>query len=452
MLPAEFLSRMQTLLGGEYEDFLRAYDRPLQKGLRRSARKNNGMGLPFQGEKVPWAEQGYTYAETARPGKHPYHEAGLYYLQEPSAMAPAGILNPQPGERILDLCAAPGGKSTQLGDMLKGEGLLVSNEIHPKRAKILSRNIERMGIPNALVLHMHPRDLEGRFPGFFDKILVDAPCSGEGMFRKEDAAVTDWSRETVQMCAQRQGEILDSAAKMLRRGGLLCYSTCTFAPEENEGVLDAFLKRRPDFSVVQAENPWFSPGRPEWTESGNPDLAHTFRLWPHKLSGEGQFAALLQREGEEPAPTMVGPEKRPMPEELSRFLADMGITLPEGRLSAFGPSVYLCPPEMPDFTGLKVLRPGLELGQVKKGRFEPAHALALWLETCRHTADFSANSEEIQRYLNGQVIAGDQTGWTLITVDGLSLGWAKGSGGQLKNHFPKGLRWPAPGPAPKTTT
>jgi NOL1/NOP2/sun family putative RNA methylase len=440
MIPAEFLSRMETMLGPEYPAFLSALERPLQKGLRLSRRKILSK-VPFVTEPIPWAENGYYYDPDTRPGKHPYHEAGLYYLQEPSAMAPAGLLSPQPGDRVLDLCAAPGGKSTQLGDMLEGQGLLVANEINPKRAKILSRNIERMGIPNALVLNMHPRDLEGRFPEFFDKILVDAPCSGEGMFRKEEAAVTDWSQATVEMCAGRQAEILDSAAKMLRPGGLLCYSTCTFSPEEDEGAVAAFLSRHPDFHIVHVDAPWFAPGDPQWATPKTPQLSDTFRLWPHKLSGEGHYAALLQRDGDGSGTPLPPPASVPMPKELRDFLEALEITLPEGKVISFGPSLYLVPEALPELRGLKVLRPGLELGQVKKGRFEPAHALALWLKTAKSTADFSADSQEILRYLQGQVLSGPQTGWTLVTVDGLSLGWAKGSGGQLKNHFPKGLRW-----------
>ena len=356
-------------------------------------------------------------------------------------MTPANILPVNPGDKVLDLCAAPGGKSTQLGDMLEGQGLLVANEINPKRAKILSRNIERMGISNALVLNMHPRDLEQRFAGFFDRILVDAPCSGEGMFRKEEAAVTDWSPETVKMCAARQSEILDSAANMLRPGGYLCYSTCTFAPEEDEGAIGAFLQRHPDFHVVEADMPWLAPGRPEWAEQPNPELRYTFRLWPHLLSGEGHFAALLKKDGDAAPAELPKPAEIKIPAELMEFLDRMDVTLPEGRLISFGPSIYLCPADMPELKGLKVLRPGLELGQAKKGRFEPAHALALWLGTAAVTENLSATDPRVLDYLQGQVIPGTANGWTLITVDGLSLGWAKGSGGQLKNHFPKGLRW-----------
>lgn len=441
MIPSEFLTRMEHMLAGEYGDFLASLERPLQKGLRLSRRKKLGRELPFQLTPVEWAENGFHYEATQRPGKHPYHEAGLYYLQEPSAMAPAGLLKPRPGERVLDLCAAPGGKSTQLGDMLEGQGLLVCNEINPKRAKILSRNIERMGIPNALVLNMHPRDLESRFEGFFDRILVDAPCSGEGMFRKEEAAVTDWSQETVEMCAGRQAEILDSAAKMLRAGGYLCYSTCTFAPEEDEGAVAAFLCRHPEFHVEKVEAPWFAPGNPEWGQPVYEEISRTVRLWPHKLGGEGHYAALLRKEGDQAGSLMEPPKTEKAPRELTEFLETMGIELQPGRIITFGQSLYLAPEDMPELKGMKVLRPGLELGQAKKGRFEPAHALALWLETANSVANFPAGSKEIDDYLHGQVIPGENKGWTLIEVDGLGLGWAKGSGGQLKNHFPKGLRW-----------
>ena len=243
------------------------------------------------------------------------------------------------------------------------------------------------------------------------------------------------------MCAARQAEILDSAAKMLRPGGLLCYSTCTFAPEEDEGAVAAFLRRHPDFHVVTADAPWFAPGNPAWAQPENPEISHTFRLWPHKLGGEGHYAALLRRDGDADCADLPAPKTEKALRELTDFLKELEITLPEGNLIAFGTSLFLAPPDMPDLKGLKVLRPGLELGQAKKGRFEPAHALALWLNDAKNTADFPADSKEISDYLHGQVIPGEQTGWTLITVDGLSLGWAKGSAGQLKNHFPKGLRW-----------
>ncbi len=441
MLPAAFLSRMEALLGEEYPDFLASYDRPLQKGLRIGRKAAGLTRLPFELTPIPWSKSGFFYQSESRPGKHPWHEAGLYYLQEPSAMAPAALLSPQPGERILDLCAAPGGKATALADALQGQGLLVANEINGKRAGILSRNIERMGIANALVLNMHPQAMEVPFSCFFDRILVDAPCSGEGMFRKEVAAVTDWSPDTVAMCAQRQLEILRSAAAMLRPGGYLCYSTCTFSPEENEGVISSFLELYPEFSPVSSAFPWLSPAHPDWVQPADDRLLLGFRLWPHKLAGEGHFAILLQKDGNNPGTAPPSPKSIVFPQPLADFLSTMDIHLPDGHLISRGDTLYLLPPDAPALNGLKVLRPGLELGVLKKGRFEPSHALALWLDTCTVTADFPVDSHEILDYLHGQVLSGSQQGWTLITADGFSIGWAKGSGGQLKNHFPKGLRW-----------
>ena len=441
MLPQQFQTRMRALLGSEYDQFLAAYDRPRNVGLRLNPLKTREFPAltEFSLQSVPWAAYGYTYDPAARPGLHPWHEAGLYYLQEPSAMAPAGLLDVRPGMRVLDLCAAPGGKTTQLAAALDGAGLLVCNEINPKRARILARNIERLAVGNALVLNEHPKKLESRFEGFFDRILVDAPCSGEGMFRKEEAAVTDWSEETVAMCAGRQLEILRSAARMLRPGGRLVYSTCTFAPAENEGVISRFLSEFVEFSVARTEAPWFSPGRPDWVEEPADGIGHTFRLWPHKLSGEGHYAAVLDKRGDAAAPALSGSGLK-APAELTGFVRENALCLPEGRLMAFGQTLCMVPHEMPDLAGLKVLRAGLELGQVLKNRFEPAHAWALWLKTAASTADFPPDSPEIAAYLRGEAIPGTQTGWTLITAGGLSLGWAKGSGGVLKNHFPKALR------------
>lgn len=441
MLPELFLARMQRLLGTEYEAFLAAYDRPRNVGLRLNPLKTD---MPpalaqFGLTPVPWAENGFYYDAQSRPGLSPYHDAGLYYLQEPSAMAPAGLLDVQPGERVLDLCAAPGGKTTQLAAALRGEGLLVSNEIHPKRARILSGNVERLGIANALVLNEHPKQLAERFPEWFDKILVDAPCSGEGMFRKEEAAVTDWSEETVEMCARRQQEILHSAAQMLRGGGRLVYSTCTFSPQENEGAVSAFLHAHPEFYVEEVSAPWFAPGRPDWVEDPAPGLEHTFRLWPHHLRGEGHYAAVLRKRGKG---VLEQPEEKPgrFTTEFLEFQKASGAALPCGKPLLFGSTLYQTPEGTPELRGLKVLRAGLELGQLLRGRFEPAHAWALWLKDAKNIADLPSDSEAIRRYLAGETISGAQTGWTLIRVDGLTLGWAKGSAGQLKNHYPKALR------------
>ena len=446
MLPEGFLHRMEQLLGAEFPAFLAAYDTPRNVGLRRNPAKGAQPALPEFGlTPVPWCETGYYYDPAERPGLSPLHEAGCYYLQEPSAMAPAELLDVRPGMRVLDLCAAPGGKSTQLAGKLAGRGLLVCNEIHPKRAQVLAQNIERMGITNALVTNEHPKNLAARFAGYFDRILVDAPCSGEGMFRKEEAAVTDWSEQTVAMCAARQLEILRTAAGMLRPGGRLVYSTCTFAPQENEGVISAFLKEAPDFTVIPVEAPYFSPGRPDWISEPAPGLEGTARLWPHRLRGEGHFAAVLQRSGDAPGSDIPLEPGIKAPKEVTEFAKPAGAALPEGKIVPFGARVFCAPEALPVLRGLRVLRCGLELGELRKGRLDPAHAWALWLQTGASVLDFDRNDPLLRRYMAGEAIPADCTGWTLVRAEGCTLGWGKGSGGQLKNHYPKALRRPMGG-------
>ena len=428
MLPQEFLDRMKIQLGEEYPEYLASLERPRAVALRFNPLKGDVPEMDFVRQPVDWEPMGFYYDPEARPGLHPYHEAGVYYLQEASAMSAVALLDPQPGEKICDLCAAPGGKTTQIAGRMLGEGFLLCNEINPKRSKILSRNIERMGVANALVTNEHPQKLADTLPGFFDRVLIDAPCSGEGMFRKEEAAVTDWSQETVEMCARRQAEILTSGAALVRPGGRLVYSTCTFAPEENEMTISAFLQRHPEFSLEQVSAPWFTPAG-----------QGQFRLWPHKLLGEGHFAAVLRKnDGEEGD---VAPCKhQKLPKVWDAFAKEVGICLPAGGCINFGSTLFWAPEGMPDIRGLKVLRPGLELGQEKKDRFEPAHALALWLKNTSNFQDFSANSAEICNFIHGDVVPSQKKGWCLVTVDGFSLGWGKGDGKVLKNHYPKGLR------------
>ena len=343
-------------------------------------------------------------------------------------MAPVALLDPQPGETVCDLCAAPGGKTTQIAGRMAGEGFLLCNEINPKRAKILSRNIERMGVANALVTNEHPETLAKKYAGFFDRVLIDAPCSGEGMFRKEEAAVTDWSQETVEMCARRQAEILHSGARLVRPGGRLVYSTCTFAPEENEQTIEAFLAAHPDFIAEPQEALWFTPG-----PNGS------YRMWPHKLLGEGHFAAVLRRTGGEETETALLPNV-PLPKSWTQFAKDLDITLPAGKAVQFGQSLFWAPEATPDIRGIRVMRPGLELGEVKKDRFIPAHALALWLKTAAVTLDLPGDSPEIAAYMHGETVPASQRDWCLVTVDGYSIGWGKGDANVLKNHYPKGLR------------
>ena len=428
MLPQAFLNRMQHQLGAEFPAFLESLERPRAVALRFNPRKAPAPSLPFVGSPVPWEPAGYYYAPDARPGLHPYHEAGVYYLQEASAMAPVALLDPQPGERICDLCAAPGGKSTQIAGRLGDTGFLLCNEIVPKRAKVLRSNIERMGISNALVTNETPQALSDRLPGFFHRVLVDAPCSGEGMFRKEEAAITDWSEETVAMCARRQQEILDAGARLVRAGGRLVYSTCTFSPEENEQTVAWFLEKYPDFSVEAVCAPWFSRG-----------ADGTFRLWPHKLLGEGHFVAVLRKSGNSPVPC-VSQKAASLPQEWVSFAKELGISLPSGRPVFFGDTLYWAPTDMPDIARLKVLSPGLELGQIRKGRFTPAHALALWCQTAAVVQSYPADSRELSAYLHGETVPSLQRGWCLVLADTYPIGWGKGDGTVLKNRYPKGLR------------
>ena len=428
MLPVEFLHRMEKMLGEEYPAYLQSLERPRAVALRFNPLKGEKPKLPFVGENVPWEENGFYYEANSRPGLHPFHEAGVYYLQEASAMSAVALLDPQPGERVCDLCAAPGGKSTQIAGRMAGEGFLLCNEINDKRARILSQNIERMGISNALVTNEHPGNLSRKLQGYFDRVLVDAPCSGEGMFRKEEAAVTDWSEETVRMCAQRQSHILDVAGDLVRPGGRLVYSTCTFAPEENEETVLAFLERSGEFVLEDVEAPWFQK-----VGTG------MFRLWPHKLLGEGHFVAVMRKMGnEECAESSEKGEK--LPKEWEEFAREMGISLPAGKAVFFGQTLYWAPSGMPELRGIKVLRPGLELGESRKGRFLPAHALALWLNEGKNTISFPADSKEITAYLHGETVPGNVKGWCVVQVDGFSIGWGKGDGTIIKNHYPKGLR------------
>lgn len=457
MLPQAFLDRMEQMLGGEYPAFLQSYEKERYQALRVNPLKADRdvfeAAAPFTLRPVAWEPNGFYYGKEAAPGKHPYHAAGVYYIQEPSAMAPAAYLDAQPGEKILDLCAAPGGKSTQIAAAMRGEGLLISNEIHPARAKILSENIERMGIRNAMVTNESPQSLAKVFEAYFDRIMVDAPCSGEGMFRKNADACDEWSPENVVLCAERQAEILECAASMLRPGGRMVYSTCTFAPEENEGTISQFLAKHPEFEIADVMHyPQMSSGLAAWTSDPQPGLERTIRLFPHRVDGEGHYLAVLTKAGSVSENyegyCARGMEKGIPERDAKEYLDFAKKTLrnkPEGNLIRFGEQLYLAPENMPSTKGLKVLRPGLHLGTMKKNRFEPSHALALALrsEDVLHSYDMAGDSQDVRMYLNGQTLQADgEKGWYLMTVDGYSIGWGKLAGGMIKNHYPKGLRIP----------
>ncbi|MDD3252176.1 MAG: RsmB/NOP family class I SAM-dependent RNA methyltransferase [Lachnospiraceae bacterium] len=477
-LPEAFARKMERLLGTEHEAFVQSYETERVQGLRFNTLHGSLTEMTAQCRErfgltpVPWCREGFYYQAETRPGRHPFHEAGVYYIQEPSAMAVVSLLNPKPGERVLDLCAAPGGKTTHIAERLRGEGLLVSNEIHPARAKILSQNVERIGITNAVVTNEDSGKLIQYFEEFFDRIVVDAPCSGEGMFRKDEQARAQWSEDNVQLCVSRQQEILDNAARMLKKGGSLVYSTCTFSPEEDEGGIAAFLKRHPEFSIrrtdAQVELAGLSAGHPEWSEEPLLSLSDTFRIWPHKAEGEGHFMALLVKEGEsdleqetaaatkskragksgKSGGTKLWNEKEGR-KVLGEFLREalgeeQAAFCEQGSLILFGEQIYRLPEGMPPLDGLRVLRPGLHLGTLKKNRFEPSHALALALrpQQAKQSVSFGAETPEIRAYLAGSTLSANegQKGWVLVCVEDYSIGWAKAASGILKNHYPKGLR------------
>jgi len=452
-LPEAFIKQMKRLLG---EAGFFAYEKSLEQPVTRALRVNLLMQpdgtLPceIEGvcESVPWAKGCYFVRGDARPGLSPLHEGGLYYLQEPSALSAVSVLDPQPGERVLDLCAAPGGKSTQIAGLMQGKGLLVCNEPVPSRAQILSRNVERMGVKNAVVTSAMPDQLAPHFPAFFDRILVDAPCSGEGMFRRQPEARDEWSENSPRGCADRAMEILEETAKMLAPGGRLVYSTCTFNDTENEGVLARFLEMHPEFKTQAFD----LPGLPD----GSRGYAH---LYPHEIEGEGHFVSLLVKSADasgtpvreektaarKPAKPARGKDagrKKELVIDLPDVLAQ-GVKL--GRLHASGDSLWALPDGLDDMSrldGLRVLRTGLLLAHLEGRRAEPDHALAMALMPGEAARTAELTQEQALAYQAGEALdLGDlPAGYTLLTLCGVSLGFGKQAGGLMKNHYPKGLR------------
>lgn len=442
-LPIQYTEKMKKLLGDEYSKYLESFEESRYFGLRVNALKLTPEMFRdknvFSLTSVPWCREGFYYAGEQRPSKHPYYHAGLYYLQEPSAMSPGAILPIQPGERVLDVCAAPGGKSTQLGARLQGEGLLVANDISAGRAKALLKNIELFGIRNSVVMSEPPERLKERLPNFFDKILIDAPCSGEGMFRKEPDMVKSWNEEMLAFCQKEQGEILEACAGMLRPGGMMLYSTCTFAVEENEKSISDFLERHQEFSLVPIE-------KENGFSAGMGALAQCARLYPHKIKGEGHFLALMQKT-EEGHPGLTLEETGEKEKDILPYLEFEKEVLKiklSGIFKIFGDSLYLLPEGMPAMKGLRVLRTGWQLGTLKKGRFEPSQAFAMGLSQGEVTnvEDFSLADDRVIRYLKGETVEADgKEGWTMVCVDGFPLGWAKRQRGRLKNKYAVGWKW-----------
>ena len=453
-LPEAYVAQMKRLLG---EAGFFAYEQSLARPVTRALRVNlllrpdGSLPCAIEGvsERVPWAKGCYFVDGDARPGLSPLHEGGLFYLQEPSALSAVSVLAPQPGERVLDLCAAPGGKSTQIAVLMQGRGLLVCNEPVPSRAQILSRNVERMGVRNAIVTSAMPAQLAPRFPAFFDRILVDAPCSGEGMFRRQPEARDEWSAGSPRGCADRQLEILEAAAKMLAPGGALVYSTCTFNDTENEGVLARFTAAHPEFALEAFE----LPGLP----SGSRGYVH---LYPHEIRGEGHFVSLLRKAPDAPG----APENEEKPRravkpargrgEQAKKAQQPAIAVPEDvlapgvsfdRLHAAGGSLWALPEGLDDLSrldGLRVLRTGLLLAHAEGRRAEPDHALAMALTPCEAARTAELDEAQALAYQAGETLElGDlEPGYTLLTLRGVSLGFGKQAGGVMKNHYPKGLR------------
>ena len=428
-LPKVFVDRMAAQLQDELPAFLRTYEEPYQRGIRLNPLKAvDGTHLP-EGllEAVPWEPTGHYLSLDSKAGADILHEAGAWYLQEPSAMIPAAVLNAQPGEHILDLCAAPGGKTTQNALRMAGQGMIVCNEPIGDRARILSRNVERMGVTNAIVVSAWPEKLADVWPEAFDAIQCDAPCSGEGMFRRHPETRDEWNPESPAGCAKRQGDILDSAAVMLRPGGRMVYSTCTLNKIENEGVVEAFLLRHPDFELMPFELPGLSAPQGMLT------------IYPHRIKGEGHFVALLRRKGDgrafwQTASPKNAPDKAAM-KVLQEYLPGQQANL------FFGNELRYCPdfPELSKAKGVTVLRSGLHLGTVKGKVFIPDHAWAV-SNAAPAVPRVHLTEEEAWLYLNGQVIPADGKGWVLACYAGLPLGWGKVSDGMMKNHYPKGLR------------
>ena len=467
-LPQSFLDSMKEILGEDYEAFLTGIDGQRQYGLRVNTLKMNLEEFeriaPFHLKKVPWISNGYFYEAEDAPAKHPFYSAGLYYLQEPSAMTPASRLKVQPGERVLDLCAAPGGKATELGAALQGEGLLVANDINTARARALLRNLELFGISNSFVTNEPPHVLAERFPEFFHKIMVDAPCSGEGMFRKNPAVVDSWQEKGPEYFSKLQREIIVQAADMLLPGGMMFYSTCTFSPLENEKTITHLLKERPDMEVIPMEDyEGFAEGLTSYRgEVFDESCKLCRRIWPHKMSGEGHFMALLHKKNgvqqqvqQTVSQSSIWWEKckglnKEQKAAAEDFFSHVNIAYDGKRIDVRGDNLYYLPAPKYDGRGLHFLRNGLFMGEFKKKRFEPSQpfALALHAQDFDQVLDFPADDERLSRYLRGEtldvsdLIAGEKKrkGWQLVMVAGHPLGFGKLVNNNLKNKYPAGWR------------
>ncbi|MCL2399315.1 MAG: RsmF rRNA methyltransferase first C-terminal domain-containing protein [Defluviitaleaceae bacterium] len=469
-LPKPFVEKMHNLLKEEAADFFDALTQESKvSGLRCNPLKvepmtiRNRLDIPLT--PVKWCKTGFYYPSNIsnRPSKSPLYHAGLYYLQEPSAMSSVEILAPQPGDKVLDLCAAPGGKAVQIAGHLQNRGILVANDSSAARCRALVKNLAMCGVRNAIITTEQPRRLANRFVGYFDKILVDAPCSGEGMFRKDPDAIKGWSTNKPEKCVAMQREILHYATEMLKAGGRLLYSTCTFDPKENEGTIANFLRTHPEFEIVEIKD--FEPGRPDWVDEAPSELTGAARLWPHRLEGEGHFLCLLEKRAAAYKETMVsqqfkktGNKLSPSEHQLFEDFCQKELTLSSDYFSEgdFGnitsisgkrndSFLFALPKGMPDMSGLRMARSGWYLGDVKKDRFEPSHALAMGLinSDAQEIVNFCADDDNCTGYLRGESLdlgefshSPKEKAWVLVCVNGFPLGWARSVNGRLKNKYP----------------
>ena len=437
-LSDSYLWEARQLFGKDFPDYLDSFKEESTPSLRINTTKISVEEFlkiaPFKLESVPWTDNGFYYDPEDRPALHPYYYAGLYYLQEASAMVPAAFLPVEEGDKVLDCCAAPGGKATELLNKLKNSGSLIANDISATRAATLLHNVESWGCENYAVTAEDLRKLAQRWPLTFERILLDAPCSGQGMFRKDPALIRSYNEKDSKAYVPLQQELLDCALGMLKGGGTLLYSTCTFSICENESVIAYALEKHPDVHLLPLPKyPGFMPGRNGMEEC--------VRLYPHKLRGEGHFAALLEKT-EENAPR---PEKPGKQAEIPDVLKTFRHPFTNGSFRRIGEKLYFLPEELEGLEKLRVLRSGLLIGEYNKDRFEYAHsfALALKKEEFDNVLDLSANDIRTLKYLKGETIEAEEDlkdGLVLVCVDSYPLGFAQNKNGTLKNKYPKERR------------
>ena len=446
-LPKAYEERMRMLLGDDYSSYLEELEKPPVKAFRVNTDKISLEDFEkiniFGKEKIPYVENGF-YLNYEKVGNHPYHHAGMIYVQEPAAMAPAECIDVHPDWKVLDMCAAPGGKSTQLKNKLGENGVLVSNEIISSRCKILTGNIERLGLKNTVTTCLDSKKIATYFPNTFDLIMVDAPCSGEGMFRKEEIAVSEWSTENVEMCAVRQREILENAVMALKNGGYIIYATCTFSVQENEKTIDSFLQKHPEFELVPVND-----SIKEYTADGVyfegckcKDINLTRRFYPHKASGEGQFMAVLHNRNEY---AETKSKKAPLAPKIDKaifeFLDDVLTDYNKDNVRIYNGNPVYFTPDFPIDDGV-AFSCGITIGELRKNYILPHHQFFMGMaKNFKRVINLSAESDEIIKYLHGEEISADcPNGWAVVTVDGCAVGGVKVVNGTAKNHYPKGLR------------